>query len=84
MTLLADAPTARPATAADVTDAVLDGAWIVDVRARTTPAPCPATASTRPAARAPYVGWLVPWEDDIVLLAGSPDVLAPSSGPAWR
>lgn len=77
MTLLADAPTGahpavRPATAADVTDAELDGAWVVDVRDETPP----------PAAT--YVGYLVPWEDDIVLLAGSPDVLSPRSGSRWR
>jgi hypothetical protein len=37
-----------------------------------------------PRADTTYVGWLVPWEDDIVLLAGSPDVLDPHSGPRWR
>jgi hypothetical protein len=82
MTLLADSPTAaRPATSEDVADAVLDGAWIVDVRAETTPRRCPVAV---PRADTTYVGWLVPWEDDIVLLAGSPDVLDPHSGPRWR
>ena len=80
--MLADHPTsARPVTSAEVTDAVLDGAWIVDVRAETSPALCPAAV---PRTETPYVGWLVPWEDDIVLLAGSPDVLQPHSGPRWR
>ena len=71
MTLLAEP---RAATAADVTDAELDGAWIVDVRDE---APAASTTS-------PYVGYLLPWEDDIVLLAGSPDVLDPQAGPRWR
>jgi hypothetical protein len=35
-------------------------------------------------AETPYVGWLVPWEDDIVLLSGSPDVMHPRSGSRWR
>jgi len=73
MTLLAEP---RPVTAADITDAELDGAWIVDVREET-----PVAA---PTSVAPYVGYLVPWEDDIVLLAGSPDVLSPRSGSPWR
>ena len=73
MTMLADAPT--PVTATQVVDAVLDGAWVVDVRT------VPVEASTR---SDEAVGWLVPWEDDIVLLTGSPDVLDPYSGPRWR
>lgn len=84
MTLLADAPTtarpvtARPVTASQVADAELDGAWVVDIRHETS-SPVPAAP-----APAPYVGWLVPWEDDIVLLAGSPDVMAPRSDSRWR
>lgn len=77
MTLLADAPTGalpvvRPVTAAEVTDAELDGAWVIDVR------------EDEPASTAPYVGYLVPWEDDIVLLAGSPDVMSPRGDSRWR
>jgi len=76
MTLLADAP--LPVTAAQVADAVLDGAWVVDVRTE------PAAPPAAPVGRDEAVGWLVPWEDDIVLLAGSPDVLVPDPGPRWR
>ena len=84
MTMLAEAPAARPVTAAEVTDAVLDGAWIVDVRDRTRPEPRPEPSTTTPApGPTPYVGWLVPWEDDIVLLAGSPQVLDAQSGSRW-
>jgi hypothetical protein len=72
MTMLAVAPSR--VTASQVTDAVLDGAWIVDIRTE----PAPATEPDAP------VGWLVPWEDDIVLLAGSPEVLAPRTGSGWR
>ena len=75
MTLLADAPI--PVTAAQVTDTVLDGAWVVDVRTELAP-------STTSTGSDETVGWLVPWEDDIVLLAGSPDVLAPHAGSRWR
>ena len=76
MTMLADAP--FPVTATQVADAVLDGAWVVDVRADHVAPPGTSAGSDE------AVGWLVPWEDDIVLLAGSPDVLAPDAGPRWR
>ena len=76
MTLLADAPI--PVTATQVADAVLDGAWVVDVRTDPEHSPAACAGSDDP------VGWLVPWEDDIVLLAGSPDVLTPHAAPRWR
>jgi len=68
----------RPAvtvTVEGVTDAVLAGQWVIDVRQR------PAYADGHVAGSlnvehghqfATYVGWLVPWQDDIVLLADDP------------
>ncbi|WP_139982047.1 rhodanese-like domain-containing protein [Nocardioides litoris] len=72
---------ARPATAHDVSDAVLAGAWVVDLRDRATFASghLPGSVSVEYGAQfATYVGWLVPWSDDIVLLTDSPDVLEPA------
>jgi glyoxylase-like metal-dependent hydrolase (beta-lactamase superfamily II)/rhodanese-related sulfurtransferase len=63
---------AVPFTVEGVTDAVLAGQWVIDVRRR------PAYAAGHVAGSlnvehgdqfATYVGWLVPWQDDIVLLA---------------
>jgi hypothetical protein len=45
----------------EVADLELAGAWVVDVRR---------------GSRSDRAGWLVPWEDDIVFLADSPDLLA--------
>jgi glyoxylase-like metal-dependent hydrolase (beta-lactamase superfamily II)/rhodanese-related sulfurtransferase len=65
-------------TVEDVTDAVLAGHWVIDVRQR------PAFARGHVAGSvniedghqfATYVGWLVPWQDDIVLLADDPSRL---------
>ena len=68
----------RPAvrvTVEGVTDAVLAGHWVIDVRQR------PEFADGHVAGSlnvehghqfATYVGWLVPWQDDIVLLADDP------------
>jgi hydroxyacylglutathione hydrolase len=72
---------ARPATAVDVSDAVLAGSWVVDLRDRAAFARghVPGTVSVEYGAQfATYVGWLVPWGDDIVLLTDSPDVLEPA------
>jgi hypothetical protein len=52
---------ARRLTAIEVADLELAGTWVVDVRRR----PGPDRA-----------GWVLAWEDDIVFLADSPDVLA--------
>ena len=66
---------AVPVTFEDVTDSVLAGHWVIDVRRR------PAFADGHVAGSlnvehghqfATYVGWLVPWQDDIVLLADDP------------
>ena len=69
---------AVPVTVEGVTDAVLAGHWVIDVRRR------PAFADGHVAGSlnvehghqfATYVGWLVPWQDDIVLLADDPTCL---------
>ena len=70
---------ARPVTAEQVTDAVLAGQWVIDVRDRVRFA-AGHLAGTVNLERcdqvATYVGWLVPWQDDIVLLADDPADLA--------
>lgn len=61
----------RPVTAEQVTDAVLSGAWVVDLRRRDRYAHrhLPGTVSIEHSDQfATYVGWLVPWDDDLVLL----------------
>ena len=66
------------ATAEQVQDAVLRGSWVVDLRDRTAYAEghVPGTVSVQYSPQfATYVGWLVPWEDDIVLLTDTPGVL---------
>lgn len=76
-----DARPARPATAEEVADAVLRGTWVVDLRARGRFADghLPGSVSVEYSAQfATYVGWLVPWQDDIVLLTDSPEVLEPA------
>ena len=72
---------AIPATAEQVTDAVLAGAWVVDLRDRSAYAQghLPGTVSVEYGRQfATYVGWLVPWGDEIVLLTDSPTVLEPA------
>ena len=67
---------ARRVTAAEVTDAVLGGAWVVDLRRRASfsDGHLPGTVSVEYGTQfATYVGWLVPWEDDLVLLCDRPD-----------
>ncbi len=69
---------ARPATAAQVTDAILSGQWVIDVRDRVRFAQghLAGTVNLEHSDQfATYVGWLVPWQDDIVLLADDPDDL---------
>ncbi|WP_296602300.1 MBL fold metallo-hydrolase [Nocardioides sp.] len=66
----------RPVTAEQVTDAVLAGAWVVDLRRRDTfaAAHLPGAVSVEYGTQfATYVGWLVPWDDDLVLLCDSPE-----------
>jgi hydroxyacylglutathione hydrolase len=66
---------ARPVTADEVTDAVLSGMWVVDLRDRAAFAAghLPGTVSVEYGTRfATYVGWLVPWDDDLVLLCDCP------------
>jgi rhodanese-related sulfurtransferase len=66
-------------TAAEVTDAVLAGAWVVDLRRRDAfaDAHLPGAVSVEYGTQfATYVGWLVPWDDDLVLLCDSPDPIA--------
>ena len=66
------------ATSEQVQDAVLRGSWVIDLRDRTAYAEghVPGTVSVQYSPQfATYVGWLVPWEDDIVLLTDTPGVL---------
>ncbi|WP_148614520.1 rhodanese-like domain-containing protein [Nocardioides rubriscoriae] len=72
---------ARPVTAEEVTDAVLAGSWVVDLRGRAAYAEghLPGSINVEYSAQfATYVGWLVPWDDDIVLLTDSPQLLEPA------
>lgn len=67
---------ARPVTAEEVADAVLAGVWVVDLRRRDAfaGAHLPGTVSVEYGTQfATYVGWLVPWVDDLVLLCDSPE-----------
>ncbi len=69
---------AHRVTADDVTDAVLAGAWVVDLRDRAAFAAghVPGAVNVELGDQfATYVGWLVPWGDDIVLLTDSPEHL---------
>lgn len=60
---------ARRATSVEVADLELAGAWVVDVRR---------------GHRSDRSGWLVPWEDDVVFLADSPDLRPEAtSGQRW-
>ncbi len=72
---------ARPATAEEVADAILRGSWVVDVRGHDEFADGHLAGSVSveySAQFATYVGWLVPWQDDIVLLTDSPRLLQPA------
>lgn len=71
----------RPATADEVSDAVLRGSWVIDLRRRAAYADghLAGTVSVEYGTQfATYVGWLVPWQDDIVLLTDSPVLLEPA------
>ncbi|WP_395694161.1 rhodanese-like domain-containing protein [Nocardioides sp.] len=61
-----------------MTDAVLAGTWVVDLRRRTSfsRGHLPGTVSMEYGTQfATYVGWLVPWEDELVLLCDDPEDL---------
>ena len=65
----------RPVTRDDVTDAILAGHWVVDLRTRAAFATghVPGSVNVEYSTQfATYVGWLVPWGDDLVLLHDSP------------
>jgi len=65
----------RPVTREQVTDAILSGQWVVDLRTRDrfADAHVPGSVSVEYSDQfATYVGWLVPWGDDLVLLHDSP------------
>ncbi len=58
---------------------MLAGAWVVDLRRRDAFADghLPGTVSVEYGTQfATYVGWLVPWDDDLVLLCDSPEPIA--------
>jgi len=67
-----------PVTVEGVTDAVLSGQWVIDLRRRTAFADGHVAGSLNVEHGdqfSTYVGWLVPWQDDIVLLADDPTLL---------
>lgn len=67
---------ARPVTSQQVTDAILRGSWVVDLRSRSSFAAghLPGSISVEYGDQfATYVGWLVPWDDDLMLLCTSPE-----------
>lgn len=76
----ADPPAdSRPVTAEQVTDAVLAGQWVIDVRDRAAFADGHLTGAVSVEHShqfATYVGWLVPWQDDVVLLGDDPVTIA--------
>ncbi len=66
----------RPVTRNEVTDAILDGQWVIDLRRRDTFSRGHLAGSVGVEYShqfATYVGWLVPWADDLVLLYDSAD-----------
>jgi glyoxylase-like metal-dependent hydrolase (beta-lactamase superfamily II)/rhodanese-related sulfurtransferase len=72
---------AHAVTADEVTDAILRGSWVVDLRDRSRYADGHLSGSVSVEYGdqfATYVGWLVPWQDDIVLLTDSPTPLEPA------
>jgi hydroxyacylglutathione hydrolase len=71
----------RAVTAADVDAAIAAGSWVVDVRARDRHADghLAGTVGVEYSDQfATYVGWLVPWGADLLLLTDRPDQLAPA------
>jgi rhodanese-related sulfurtransferase len=75
MELVSPPRSGRPVTTEEVTDAVLAGDWVVDLRRRDAFADghLPGSVSVEYSRQfAAYVGWLVPWDDHLVLLCDSP------------
>jgi glyoxylase-like metal-dependent hydrolase (beta-lactamase superfamily II)/rhodanese-related sulfurtransferase len=72
---------AQPLTAAEVQDALADGAWVVDLRdrGRYAEAHLAGTVSVEYSSQfATYVGWLVPWYGQLVVLTDRLPDLAPA------
>jgi glyoxylase-like metal-dependent hydrolase (beta-lactamase superfamily II)/rhodanese-related sulfurtransferase len=72
---------AQPLSHDDVADAIADGAWVVDLRGRARYADghVTGTVSVEYGAQfATYVGWLVPWHHQLVLLTDTIPDLAPA------
>ncbi len=72
---------ARGLSTDEVADAVLRGAWVVDLRSRTefAEAHLAGTVSVEYSSQfATYVGWLAPWRGELVLLVDEPRDLAPA------
>lgn len=72
---------ARRVTREQVTDAVLAGSWVIDLRSREAHAEghLPGSVGMEYSGQfATYAGWLVPWDEDIVLLTDTPEVLEPA------
>lgn len=72
---------ARRVTREQVTDAVLAGSWVIDLRSREAHAHAhlPGSVGMEYSGQfATYAGWLVPWGEDIVLLTDTPEVLEPA------
>ncbi|MBC9732244.1 rhodanese-like domain-containing protein [Nocardioides marmotae] len=72
---------ARPRTAEEVADTVLAGGWVVDLRERSrfAEAHLPGSVSIEAGPQmATYVGWLVPWGTDIVLVTDDASALGPA------
>ena len=73
---------AHPVTAREVAAAVAAGRWVVDLRDRATHAeghPRGAVGIEYSDQFATYVGWLVPWGAELILLADSPSAFAPAA-----
>ncbi|MDN4172875.1 rhodanese-like domain-containing protein [Nocardioides sp. SOB77] len=72
---------ARPLTAEAVTDTVLAGGWVVDLRDRSrfAEAHLPGSVSVEAGTQmATYVGWLVPWGAELVLVTDDAAALEPA------
>jgi hydroxyacylglutathione hydrolase len=72
---------ARPLSADQLADALAAGAWVVDLRSRRAHAAghVPGTVGIEYSHQfATYVGWVVPWRSDLVLLTDALPDLAPA------
>ena len=80
-------PSGPPGDRREVTDAVLSGAWVVDLRGRGSFADghLPGSVNVEYGDQfATYVGWLVPWDDDLVLLCDGPADSRPGAARPGR